>query len=1165
MAATIDSDSDSNEYIRFHNLEFRSSGYDVSDAVYCKIRDEIDARYLLKGIRKATSYFTKPQLIVSILGGTDRLETLIQREAICRTVNRLTKMARCYLITSGINSGVVRSIAEEIKSRESADFGLDIPLLGVCTYKDVGKHELWSKIKDQDTLIYDISVGDEANHNDLNAFHDCFILVDNSYEGDYHNEVQLRCSLEHEIRNMGKDKLLLGTSTTSKDDDMSGDFIPAVYLLVGGDLRALEMASIALHKGYPVFVIKDTGGSAKLLTNLIENQEDSSPEQIAATFMDIFAFKKKKHQNIVLRYVDMLQKTIALRDQVKIIGIHAAKGFVEEIFEMLLKVHGTEIDIEYKLRFLWGKIDTRKLSEDIINLVSKRKSHRMSLDYLIKCAYIKGLKDVIYTLIRNGTLSYIEALDRAITYEIARGSVETIGVVDFLLDNAGSKIKHFVNLDRIKLMYKHQSNTEDLTMTEAGSLLAKIMDFGYKNPYEEVATYTSVEEFLNAGKDSLDPFRNLFLWAILTGKLELSFLFWKRIKTPLIAALVGYKVLHYYSKDDKRTNPPADHCLELAEKYRRLAYQIVNEAYNSDVGGTIYMLLRELPDWGGVSCFSVIMLTKGLNEFISHDSYVVSLRCIWSGDLLIAEKQGSTPTSLVILATIFPIPFLLILQQLFQTVYCNFYIMKDINLRPSNAIQPHDLETGIVKPTSCSNTCGTCVRISRFYYIPKVKYYLNSIFYLIFLALYGAFITLFFGNVTSSIEIATAIWVLALAVEEISQIMWEPTWTICGKIRLWLMDVWNALDFMAIIIFATAFIMHFFTILVEASRILYCVDLIIFSIRLLQVISPSKNHGPKLIMIRKLLGDLISFLVILFVFLVAFGIASHAILYPNRISGKSAVVSILLIPYWRIFGDLNIDSTENIIKCATTNTSNATVAGITYSYYNCLAVEIVVNALLIIYLLIAIILLLNLLIAILNKRYDELDGDAKKLWAQQFTSLVREYVFRTPFIPPLNLIQTAVSVISHIVSLRLKSLLQSVSDEDFAKSLKLPDISNINIPYDALPDIEEDLKKELIANNAEFGQKDKLKRLQRFWKGDNNDSRYLIKQQSRLAADRFEKQNKDVTKLKGDMKNLRNDMTEVKRLMYNVCNKIERAQLPRQSTLAEQDRINYRPETYKRK
>lgn len=84
--------------------------------------------------------------------------------------------------------------------------------------------------------------------------------------------------------------------------------------------------------------------------------------------------------------------------------------------------------------------------------------------------------------------------------------------------------------------------------------------------------------------------------------------------------------------------------------------------------------------------------------------------------------------------------------------------------------------------------------------------------------------------------------------------MWEPTWTLCGKVRLWLSDVWNALDFMAILIFAIAFAMHFVTALVEASRILYCVDLIIFSIRLLQIISPSKNHGPKLIMIRKLVN-----------------------------------------------------------------------------------------------------------------------------------------------------------------------------------------------------------------------------------------------------------------------------------------------------------------------
>lgn len=41
---------------------------------------------------------------------------------------------------------------------------------------------------------------------------------------------------------------------------------------------------------------------------------------------------------------------------------------------------------------------------------------------------------------------------------------------------------------------------------------------------------------------------------------------------------------------------------------------------------------------------------------------------------------------------------------------------------------------------------------------------------------------------------------------------------------------------------------------------------------------------------------------------------------------------------------------------------------------------------------------------------------------------------------------------------------------------ELPDMNSVDIPYDALPDIEEDLKKEIIANNAEVGQRQKLHR-----------------------------------------------------------------------------------------
>lgn len=54
-------------------------------------------------------------------------------------------------------------------------------------------------------------------------------MVDNSYEGDYHNEVQLRSALENEIKNMGKDKFLLGTDQKANDeDDMSGQYLHSI-------------------------------------------------------------------------------------------------------------------------------------------------------------------------------------------------------------------------------------------------------------------------------------------------------------------------------------------------------------------------------------------------------------------------------------------------------------------------------------------------------------------------------------------------------------------------------------------------------------------------------------------------------------------------------------------------------------------------------------------------------------------------------------------------------------------------------------------------------------------------------------------------------------------------------------------------------------------------
>ena len=56
--------------------------------------------------------------------------------------------------------------------------------------------------------------------------------------------------------------------------------------------------------------------------------------------------------------------------------------------------------------------------------------------------------------------------------------------------------------------------------------------------------------------------------------------------------------------------------------------------------------------------------------------------------------------------------------------------------------------------------------------------------------------------------------------------------------------------------------------------------------------------------------DLVSFMVILSVFTVAFGIAQHAIMYPNEPMSGVLVYRMLRLPYWQMYGELFLEDLE---------------------------------------------------------------------------------------------------------------------------------------------------------------------------------------------------------------------------------------------------------------
>ncbi|XP_018644719.1 transient receptor potential cation channel,subfamily m, member, putative [Schistosoma mansoni] len=139
------------------------------------------------------------------------------------------------------------------------------------------------------------------------------------------------------------------------------------------------------------------------------------------------------------------------------------------------------------------------------------------------------------------------------------------------------------------------------------------------------------------------------------------------------------------------------------------------------------------------------------------------------------------------------------------------------------------------------------------------------------------------------------------------------------------------------------------------SKTFYVLTLITCYIRIYGLYSYHPNLGPKLVMIRSMLEELISFIFILIVVFLAYGISLHVLLYPNRHEFSwSDVRDVLYYPYWNLYGELSLDYTF-----AKNDTCGTNADGI-----NCPIYHFLCPLFLAMYLMIAGTLLINLLIAI---------------------------------------------------------------------------------------------------------------------------------------------------------------------------------------------------------
>ncbi|XP_072019957.1 transient receptor potential cation channel subfamily M member 2-like [Amphiura filiformis] len=582
-----------------------------------------------------------------------------------------------------------------------------------------------------------------------------------------------------------------------------------------------------------------------------------------------------------------------------------------------------------------------------------------------------------------------------------------------------------------------------VVLKDVGNVINDLTVWSFKPLYLQETFTDDVDRFSN-------PSRELFIWAVLQGRLEMAILFWQKSKAPIGGALVASKLLKEMAarETDLHETRRLTRYEEGGRLFDKLAVEVLSEYYTSDRKLTTLTLVRVLHTWGSAICLDLANTAHNM-EFVAHPAVQNMLKEFWMGNLSV-----SNPRWKIWICLVFP-PALLCIRLKMKEEEVDPLVVKrlprgrhrgDIKLRrpqlmrrPTFSIRrsvlsllpglPHrsDETDG---ETSSPNFTGLPLsemnrqkriwfaehdnekpraslrrRVSSFFFVPNVIFLYNVFSKLVFLGLFSYILLQGFeSKYPSEIEYVLLAWFFTLCIELIRQVLWEVGPTFLYRLSIWIHYFWNKVDICKIVVFITGYVLRCFPDTMSEGRILLALSLVIFYIRLLHVFSANKHLGPKLVMIEGMFADLLVFVSILLVFLTCYGVASEAILYPGRSGVSNVLESIFFRPYLQIFGEL-LEANGEECYTYTREVGNATHTAIEET---CQQNAWFGTILLSIYLFLSNVLLLNLLIAMFNFTFVAVQEKTDIHWKWQRFKLITEYHKRPVLAPPFI-------IISHII------------------------------------------------------------------------------------------------------------------------------------------------------
>ncbi|XP_042610760.1 transient receptor potential cation channel subfamily M member 3-like isoform X13 [Cyprinus carpio] len=1036
----------------FGTIEFQGGGHS-NKAMYVRVSYDTKPDLLLHLMTKEWQ-LELPKLLISVHGGLQNFELQPKlKQVFGKGLIKAAMTTGAWIFTGGVNTGVIRHVGDALKDHASKSRG-KICTIGIAP---------WGIVENQEDLVgkdvvrpYQTMSNPLSKLTVLNSLHSHFILADNGTTGKYGAEVKLRRQLEKHI-------------SLQKINTRIGQGVPVVALIVEGGPNVISIVLEYLRDTppVPVVVCDGSGRASDILAFGHKYSEEggiineSLRDQLLVTIQKTFTYSRTQAQHLFIILMECMKKKELIT--VFRMGSEGHQDIDLAILTALLKGANASAPDQLSLALAWNRVDIARSQIFIYG----QQWPVGSLEQSMLDALVFDRVDFVKLLIENGvsmhrflTLSRLEELYNTrhgpsnTLYHLVRDvkkqeypgfswiylkgnlppdyriSLIDIGlVIEYLM---GGAYRCNYTRKRFRTLYHNLFGPK---RPKALKLLGMEDDMPIRRGRQKTTKKREEEVDIDLDDPEINhfpfPFHELMVWAVLMKRQKMALFFWQHGEEAMAKALVACKLCKAMAHEASENDMVDDISQELNQNSRefgQLAVELLDQSYKQDEQMAMKLLTYELKNWSNATCLQLAVAAKH-RDFIAHTCSQMLLTDMWMGRLRMRKNSGLK----VILGLLLP-PSILSLEFKNKDEMSYMPQDQDTYLQEKDVDEPEkqakekeedDMEfTAMLGNVSSEASRKKQVeevqtrhrlipvgrKIYEFYNAPIVKFWFHTLAYVGYLMLFNYIVLVKMDLWPSPQEWIVIAYIFTNGIEKMREILMSEPGKLLQKVKVWLQEYWNITDLMAILIFSIGMVLRLQDPpLMSYGRVIYCVNIIYWYIRLLDIFGVNKYLGPYVMMIGKMMIDMMYFVIIMLVVLMSFGVARQAILNPNEDPSWMLARNIFFMPYWMIYGEVFADQIDP--PCGQNIT---TEEGVIVSLPPCKTGAWIVPAIMACYLLVANILLVNLLIAVFNNTFFEVKSISNQVWKFQRYQLIMTFHERPVLPPPLIIFSHITMVLKHL-------------------------------------------------------------------------------------------------------------------------------------------------------